>query len=129
MTALEIVVVTAGLLANGYLAISELWVDYLQRSHMKMLVADWYARWRAARSRRRFVRRVLRKRKPTRLVRDEVRETPRVALKQKSRHHREMLRHRAERKRREESKAAHNHDHASQQGNEEKAGCRQGAGR
>ena len=60
MTALEIFAVTAGLLVNGYLAISELRVDYLQRSHMKRLVADGYARWRAARSRRRYVRRVLR---------------------------------------------------------------------
>jgi hypothetical protein len=48
MTALEIVAVTAGLLVNGYLAISELRVDYLQRSHTKRLVADGYARMRAA---------------------------------------------------------------------------------
>ena len=84
MTALEIFAVTAGLLVNGYLAISELRVEHLQRSHMKRLVADGYARWRAARSRRRYVRRVLRKGKLARLSRGAVRDTPRVASKQKS---------------------------------------------
>ena len=82
MTALEIFAVTAGLLVNGYLAISELRVEHLQRSHMKRLVADGYARWRAARSRRRYVRRVG---KLARLSRGAVRDTPRVASQQKDR--------------------------------------------
>ena len=129
MTALEIFAVTAGLLVNGYLAISELRVDYLQRSHMKRLVADGYARLRAARFRRRYVRRVLRKGKLAKPSGGAVRERPRVASKQKSRLHRKVLRHRAERKRRKEGKAPHNHNHAGQQGNEENAGCRQGASR
>ena len=47
MTALEIVVVAAGFLVNGYLAISELRIDFSRRSHMKRLVAEGYARLRA----------------------------------------------------------------------------------
>ena len=53
MTALEIVAVTAGILLVGYLAVSELKTDFSQRSHMKRLIAEGYARLRAARYRRR----------------------------------------------------------------------------
>jgi hypothetical protein len=63
MTALEIVAVTAGILLAGYLAISEFRTDFSQRSHMNRLIAEGYARLRAARYRRRSHRRVLRKSK------------------------------------------------------------------
>jgi hypothetical protein len=63
MTALEIVAVTAGVLLVGYLALSEFRIDFSQRSHMKRLIAEGYARLRAARYRRQSYRRVHRKRK------------------------------------------------------------------
>ena len=46
------------------------------------------------------------------LSRGTVRNAQRVASKQKSRLHRKMLRHRAERKRRKEGEPADNHNHA-----------------
>ena len=126
MTALEIVAVAAGLLVNGYLAISELKIDFLQRSHMKQLAPEGYARLRAARYRRRYHRRVHRKRRLGVISRGTVRSMPRVALEKKPRLHGEMLRHRSERKRWKEGEPPDNHDDAGQQGDEKDAGCRQG---
>ena len=112
MTALEIVAVTAGILLVGYLAVSELKTDFFQRSHMKRLIAEGYARLRAARYRRRYDRRVHRK--------SEIREpsccavgnAQKPASKRKSRLRRKMLRHRPENQRQEEGGTAGNHDHA-----------------
>ena len=112
MTALEIVAVTAGILLVGYLAVSELKTDFSQRSHMKRLIAEGYARLRAVRYRRRYDRRVHRK--------SEIREpsccavgnAQKPASKRKSRLRRKMLRHRPENQRQEEGGAADNHDHA-----------------
>src|SRR5208337_4780644 len=100
MTALEIVAVTAGLLLNDYLAISELRTDFSQCSHLKRLVAKGYARLRAARHRRRYYRHFRRKRKLGVVSCGTARNAQRPASKQKPRLHRKMLRHRAKRKRR-----------------------------
>jgi hypothetical protein len=128
MTALEIVVVTAALLVNGCLAVSDLRIDFSQRSRMKRLVAEGYARLRAARSRRRRYRRADWKRKLGKLSRDTAANAQRPASKQQSRRHRKMLRHRAERQRRKEGEPADNHDHAGQQGDEKDSRCWQGPG-
>ncbi len=58
MTALEIVVVTASLLVTGYLALSELKIDFLQQLQMKRLAAQGYARLRARRYRKQLDRRM-----------------------------------------------------------------------
>ena len=111
MTALEIVAVTAGILLVGYLAVSELMTDFSQRSHMKRLIAEGYARLRAARYRRRYDRRVHRKRKLREPSRSAVGNAQKPASKRKPRLHRKMLRHRPENQRQEEGEAPGNHDH------------------
>jgi hypothetical protein len=96
MTALEIVAVTAGILLIGYLAVSELRTDFSQRLQMKRLIAEGYARLRAARYRRRYHRPVHRKRKLREPSRGTVGNAQKPASKQKSRLRRKMLRHRPE---------------------------------
>jgi hypothetical protein len=112
MTALEIVAVIAGILLVGYLAVSELMTDFSQRSHMKRLIAEGYARLRAARYWRRYDRRVHRKRKLREPSRSAAGHAQKPASKQKSRLHRKMLRHRPENQRQEEGGGAGNRDHA-----------------
>jgi hypothetical protein len=128
MTTIEIVAVTAALLLNGYLAISEFRTDFSQRSHMKRLAAEGYARLRAALYRRRYHRRVHRKKRLGVISRGTVRSMPRVASEKKPRLHREVLSNRSERERWKEGEPADNHDDAGQQGNEKDTGCRQGPG-
>ena len=95
MTTLEIVVITAVLLVNAYLAISELRVDFSQRLQMKRLIAKAYARLRAARCGRRYGRRFYRKEPLGEPARGTMRNA-RTSSTQKSRVDRDVLRHRPE---------------------------------